>query len=402
MNFNRFIFIILASLICLFTVTMIVSLGQDAFGGQGTGSWPNSVMFAIELLSGLCILLYANFLVFTGMTRIVILWIFWVVLTCLNLDDLIFYNVRLILFWPLVYIVFYLLTKKDPLLFKKSVTFFSVLMIMIIPLFVQIAVFRGHRLQRIATTDVLASVNYIYFPLLTLPWILLISNNKIRNGLCAILTIAVAFSAKRTAIIALGTSLIVYFYYEYVKNESMTFFMRCAVPLALCAVIAFSFVGLDNSVHGYLTNRFKDIRTDQGSGRLYIYQNVIELQMQSSLVHWTLGHGHDTVIGANKAPGWRANVSAHNDFLEVLYDYGIIGFVLYILIHFLVLRRLRYLFTTKSPYLTSYFTSYVIFLLMSLLSHLILYATYFIYLAAYWGAIEALCENGFGCGAKDA
>ena len=134
-----------------------------------------------------------------------------------------------------------------------------------------------------------------------------------------------------------------------------------------------------------ITERFNNIEDDAGSGRLRIYERVIDLQKKSSNHEWIFGHGHYGVL-KNSIP----QMSAHNEFLEVLYDYGIIISILYLFLWIYVIKRLIRLKKEKSPFYYSYFSGFAIFFVMSMVSHLLLYATYFIFLTIYWGAIEGI------------
>ena len=86
-------------------------------------------------------------------------------------------------------------------------------------------------------------------------------------------------------------------------------------------------------------------------------------------------------------------LSAHNDFLEVLYDYGLIIFILYLALWYYVIKRLVYHIRINSIYSLPYFCSFAIFLLLSMVSHLILYASYFNYLVMFWGCMEGLKDK---------
>lgn len=82
--------------------------------------------------------------------------------------------------------------------------------------------------------------------------------------------------------------------------------------------------------------------------------------------------------------------SAHNDFLEVLYDYGIIGFIMFIYLHVRVAKTTYKLHKHRSSYFIPYMVSFIIFVVMSIVSHLIIYPTYFCCLVAFWAYIESM------------
>lgn len=85
--------------------------------------------------------------------------------------------------------------------------------------------------------------------------------------------------------------------------------------------------------------------------------------------------------------------AAHNDFLEVLYDYGILGLIVYLSIHVHLIRRTIRLKKTNNPLFWSFFTMYIIFFVMSMVSILIPQQRYLIYMAVYWGCLEGYNYN---------
>ena len=94
--------------------------------------------------------------------------------------------------------------------------------------------------------------------------------------------------------------------------------------------------------------------------------------------------GFDTVKGKDITMA----LSAHNDFLEVLYDFGAIGFIFYVLIHLSLIKWTLRLFRARSELAFPVLISYVCFIVMSMVSHLILYPTYFGLLTAFWAYAE--------------
>ncbi len=134
------------------------------------------------------------------------------------------------------------------------------------------------------------------------------------------------------------------------------------------------------------------ILDDRGSGRLDIYNEVIRLQSESDIYSWVLGHGHDTVRKFNTMEG-SEYLSAHNDWLEVLFDYGLPGLVLYFSIYFVLLYEIIHLLKRRSYLGPPMAASYALFIVISFSSHLVLYASYFAYLMAFWGSLWGFYER---------
>ena len=81
--------------------------------------------------------------------------------------------------------------------------------------------------------------------------------------------------------------------------------------------------------------------------------------------------------------------SAHNDFLEVVYDFGIIAFILYICLHLNLIIYISRLFKYRSEYTASFAVSYVLFLTSSLVAHTYIYIYYMSIFCLFWAFVYA-------------
>ena len=126
------------------------------------------------------------------------------------------------------------------------------------------------------------------------------------------------------------------------------------------------------------------------NGRETIYEYTWQMIMNSDVEEWVLGHGHNAVFEDSPL-----TISAHNEFLEVIYDYGIIVLVLYLFFWLYVVRRWLFHMRCQTIYYIPYTLSICIFAVMAMVSQLILYASYFLYLVMFWAAVEAVTENDY-------
>ena len=159
------------------------------------------------------------------------------------------------------------------------------------------------------------------------------------------------------------------------------------VIVVMVGVGMYAYTIADEALGGALNERVNREETDEGRNRLGIYKLTLNMITSSPPHKILIGHGHfgvrlDSPLG----------ISAHNDFLEVIYDYGLFAFVLYLCLWGFVIRRCIYLYKEESEYFYPYAVSLSIFLVMSLVSHLILYNSYFIYIVMFWGALEGYME----------
>ena len=162
--------------------------------------------------------------------------------------------------------------------------------------------------------------------------------------------------------------------------------------LLLIATIVFCFY-VFNYFSEALIGRFSNLESDQGSGRTIIYSNILSDFSSSDTFHVIFGHGFKSV----RLITW-PNELAHNDLLELLYDFGIIGFVIYLLYLITLLKnalRHRKESLNKSLY-SSFLSSLVLYFIISSLN-CVIYSTMIItpFMLAF-GIYTGLLSSGKG------
>lgn len=373
-------------LLCLFTLSASINLGFD-INGNGVGYMPYILsMLGLECCGLFYILLNCKKIVFRKFVFIVFLWI------CLMSFTQIFSgrfvtNIPQVLLWPICFLSCYLFVRADSRYFYRLSNWFIICFAIGLVVFFIVSITR----TRLLANNTLAGTNNIFYPLLVLPWILVQGKGLWRNVLLLILLFAVILSTKRSAILIVVFTLLPYLYYGFIRNSSISLQKRIIVPFVLLLLFVAIFVKVNDAADGYIWKRFESIEEDKGSGRLDIYANVYAMQMRSEIEKWFVGHGHQGVLRNYDGP-W-GEFSAHNDFQEVLYDYGIFVTILYLYIFRLLFKRLYQLKRMKSVFWISYSGSIILFCIMSAMSHLILYSTYFVFLTSYWGAVEGMIDN---------
>ena len=71
---------------------------------------------------------------------------------------------------------------------------------------------------------------------------------------------------------------------------------------------------------------------------------------------------------------------AHSDFLEVLYDYGLVGLFLYVLLLLSFIRKAIKLRQARCKSFAAFTAAILIYIILSSISHLIIYPTYIVFL----------------------
>lgn len=171
----------------------------------------------------------------------------------------------------------------------------------------------------------------VYFP-----FVMMMNRRKWLKYILYILIMALAFmSLKRSIIITVVVSSIIYL----LLTNHKEMFKKWYFWLAVIGII---YVGmyLYDTMGEMIAYRFSTMEEGGGSGRNVIYERIINAFKQSDLGDIIFGHGFMSVISIND---WKL---AHNDFLQLLYDYGVIGLTLFVCfllsLCFLAIKKYKY------------------------------------------------------------
>lgn len=240
----------------------------------------------------------------------------------------------------------------------------------------------------------------IYYIITLLPFILCCSG-KVRNLLLIMTIVSVFITLKRTALIAIVLSLFVYLFVRFKNRDErklrlVLYGIAALIVFVIAYQLAVKYTGND------ILTKLLDTQEDGGSNRNIIYQAVIDQFSSISTSQKLFGVGYNGVRYSYNIISAGTIVSAHNDFLEVLCDYGVIGLFLYILIIIKQIKAYVYLKRIESDLAPAMAASIVLFFILSMFSHLLLYTSYFMNILVFWGLIECYTRNtGIGLGEQD-
>lgn len=346
---------------------------------------PLSILTTISLI--MISLAYVVFnvktLLFSGINRLILLLLMIGIISSLlygRENLLMIKQIIFIVYWGAVFFLFYFFTFNDSDTINETNKFYFLLLIPITILVFTSNALRGSMGYKVSQLG----NNMIFYLLTVLPW-LLVSKRRIFRLASVLFVLAMSvITLKRSAMTSSIICTLIVIYVEYIKGNTNK--VRAICLSFLFVISAFGLMYYANSINdGAAIERVENLEDDEGSGRLERYKDVLRLlRDEDNRGKMVFGHGFRTVevsLGEESS-------SAHNDFLEVLYDYGVIGLLLFVLFHLALIKRVMYLGNVESEYAESYAVSYVIFFIMSMVSHLIIYPTYFIFLTSYWGAIE--------------
>lgn len=228
-----------------------------------------------------------------------------------------------------------------------------------------------------------------YTILYLLPFTLCSKKKIVRMAAIAITLFVIVFSLKLGGLIgaSLGVSTYLLLYQTVIKGKRFKIggwlVIIGAIFIIAWIISQLNYLYMDE----LLTVRVLEAQESGGSGRMDIYSDVLKLIANSSLLNFLFGHGWGATIKDS-----RMHLTAHNDFLEVFYDFGFFSFVLYILLIIALLKFCHKLLKQKSEYAPALGASIAIFLVGSSFSHIWIYYNNLLLFAIFWGFI---CANEY-------
>ena len=222
-----------------------------------------------------------------------------------------------------------------------------------------------------------AHMGTAYWILFLMP-ILLHTPHKWLRYAGLILVGAILFASfKRGGILAFGCGLLAYLFVKEIligrKFTKLIFFVIAIMALAIV------FIVVDNALDNLFTERFMNIKDDGGSGRDQVWATTWRMIQQSEFEHLLFGHGHNSVL-TNSPLG----LSAHNDFLECIYDFGLFGSLFYFMLHISLIRQIFRNIRLRNPEAAIMAFTYSFFLILSLMSHVLIYP-WLAFMGLSWG-----------------
>ena len=226
--------------------------------------------------------------------------------------------------------------------------------------------------------------NASYPILYLLPFMLCHRNKALKIGFMIVVLIVVMYSLKRGGIVALSCGLITYFYISQIriKNRKISIVPAISLIIVIVGLLYFIRYFNENILSGMLSDRLSDSVDSGGSGRLDIYKYYWNVFKDSSLSQLIIGRGW---LGSIRSGSM--GLTCHNDILEVLIDFGIIGLSLYTIFIISLIKMCRKMIKNKHEYAPAMSASIAILLVNSMVSHIIIYPSYLIIFSLFWGFI---------------
>ena len=343
-------------------------------------------IMCLLLIEGICVfysLRYIKQIFSNKINAVILLWAIYAVLVTLLTSEDLFLDIRSVLWWPSVYFVFYSIARYD---YSEKVI--NILIKYIIPLLYILTViiyFSFRRFSLETNVGAFEADNSVFFVLALLPFVFLLS--KRYKYIFLILAIAAAFySFKRSAALYTAIIIVISLYFDFWYHKKISLFKTVIITIILVIGLVYGLTYLNNSTDGFLLSRFENISDDGGSGRIDIWKDTLNKFKASGIELQIAGHGFNAVIKASP-------FSAHNDFLEMLYDFGIIGLSLYILFIILMVFCILKYKNLDDRYYQAGIVMLTIFFIMSMVSHLWLYPSFYGYLVSFLGVVNGRIQR---------
>ena len=207
-----------------------------------------------------------------------------------------------------------------------------------------------------------ASSNSIYYVLGAAPFIFLTPVTWVQIAALCVSSAAIIISGKSTCFVALILIWMIF---------ALKYFGRIA------RFYAYSHAGSNVFLELW------DELTSGGNGRASIYASAWRAFLEANILRQIIGHGFNTV---NQA----INIGTHNDFLMVLYNYGMIGFALYLFFWVCLIQGFFQLKRESSTFTLAYEASLIVFFCISMASNVLNTQIQFLLLCMFWG----ICSPG--------
>ena len=218
-------------------------------------------------------------------------------------------------------------------------------------------------------------LNIIFRILVFVPLIMLIRKEWLKKALIALVAVLVCASLKRAALIAYPLMILVYIAVNSkTRGKSLAGVFGVIAALVL---IYIAFVIADNYFDGLISARFSREQLESGSGRMERWKDALAEIRQRSFFKMLFGTG----IGS-------AGYSQHNEWVEQLFSFGLIGFILYALFAIRLIRVLMFYYKENSELAAPYAAFLIFFLIIGMFSGF-MYMHSTLYLFVFAGICES-------------
>jgi len=288
-----------------------------------------------------------------------------------------------VIWFPSVFVLFYsiFISDKSGNLYNKLVKGFPPVYFVLFLLILYKMVFHFGSIY--FGVLIAVEINTVFWVLLLVPFAFLVERRFLKYIILISTFILVLVSTKRSATIAISLVICMSLINDFFIRK------KALIGIPFGIILLFILVSIFNEtisrVNINVLDRIQETNVYEES-RMDLLIESWEKYQNKSLLMKIIGSGHRST-GYDRGIDMLSKTS-HNDFFEVLYNYGIIGSILYFYFVWRISKRLIQLKRIGGKYFHSYLASYIIFMVLSMVSHLVIYPSYFAFLLFLWALME--------------
>ena len=274
--------------------------------------------------------------------------------------------------WILSYMFFYFQARKNAAIVYVGVwIFFFIYLVATVYYFFH----ASFTLNRIPV------LNIAYCVLAFLPFIFTRAGSLSRCGAFLLALGPVLLSMKRGAYIALPLMICAENWVRALTQKDL--FKRLFIIVVLIGLLIIGFYIADCYSGGFISNRFSYEQLADGSGRKAMYALAWDNILHRSFGTFLIGEGAGGSIQL-------IGTTVHNEWLEFLFTYGLIGFLLYAYLIYSMFVKLYRVLKTRSSYAPSVIMMCSLYFVLSMISTGGYGGYIGLLLFGYWGYLEGL------------
>ena len=373
-------FVILIIAFALYEITAMTVSALRAFDTGSTIMFPSVLALFVILMASIVFLRKQNSNAFLSFPVIPLMIYIYIITYILSLDKSL--GSRYLYFEMLIPLMLYIGMKRY--LGGVKERFLAIFLLCVFIGIILSYVWLFNKIHEFTQFEANYSLNVMtisYSVLYTLPFVLSFKKKYlVYIGLFTIF-LAILFSYKRGPLVAFVVGVALYAYASLTSQtrKKKTLLLVVIVALVLYEISSSFFLGEGE----YFAERLESMGDTGGSSRMKIYGVTIDMILNSSFLQVLFGHGWDSVV-ANSPLGF----SAHNDFLEVMYDFGVFAFLLYVALYFRLIKLYLLLKRCHSDLTPAFLASIGVFIISSSVSIVVIYPYSLSFFMVYWSYVE--------------
>lgn len=230
----------------------------------------------------------------------------------------------------------------------------------------------------------------VYFPLNMLPLLLLAKKKGVKYTALFLTGFILILSGKRTGFVAMVLGLFLYYVVTAHCSSSLKEKGKTILGMIIAGLlITFLLYFLVEFFNLPFLERLETAFTEGEGGRDLIWGKIFDGLEVAPFHKLMFGHGLKNVpvyVGSK-------NALAHCDYLEILFDHGIVSLVFYVSFWLSMIGKVISFIKRKSPYAGVLTFALVIAMFLSAFSNFVIDATYVTYCMITFGVIFGLSER---------